>query len=435
MKFILFIKRTFLVFILFAGISAQAQQQWGSFFTTIDANNFHGKKFKLQADIKAEVIEDSASARLWVRVDNQTRPTFFDDMPYAPVREKNWKTYTIEGKIDSSAERIVLGVQLELNGRFYYDNIRLLIEKGKNKWQTIYSSDFEKGLAGWIPGIDSKRTIGINELYTSSAVKDAQKNKNVWLIEGTKIPDYGNSKKNGKFADVNGIKLYYEIFGEGPPLLVLHGNGGSIANASDFYPELIKKYKIIAIDSRAQGRSTDTDQPLTYDQMASDINELLNQLKIDSVYIWGQSDGAILAILMAKDHPEKVKKALAFAPNMQPDSTALHGWVVRGINKTIATSKNPREKKLNVMMRDYPNVSFSDLEKVQAPCLIMGGDRDMIELEHLVKIFQHIPNSQLCILPGATHGASWEQQERFLSILNDFFLSPFSMPGSKDWSE
>jgi pimeloyl-ACP methyl ester carboxylesterase len=87
---------------------------------------------------------------------------------------------------------------------------------------------------------------------------------------------------------VNGIKLYYEIYGQGPPLVVLHGNGGSIKNATGFYPDLIKHYKVIAIDSRAQGRSTDTDKPLTYDQMAADVNSLLEQLQIDSVFIWGQ---------------------------------------------------------------------------------------------------------------------------------------------------
>ncbi|MBN8786126.1 MAG: alpha/beta hydrolase [Terrimonas sp.] len=107
------------------------------------------------------------------------------------------------------------------------------------------------------------------------------------------------------------------------------------------------------------------------------------------------------------------------------------GWVVNWINRDIQTSKNLHEKKLNEIMRGYPNVPFADLEKMHAPCVIMGGDRDMVRLEHLVKLFQHIPNSQLCILPGATHGGAWEQQERFLSIMNDFFLKPFSIPGSK----
>ena len=91
------------------------------------------------------------------------------------------------------------------------------------------------------------------------------------------------------------------------------------------------------------------------------------------------------------------------------------------------------QKKLFEMMRDYPNISFDELHSIKAPCLIMGGDRDVIRLEHLVKLFQNIPNSQLCILPGATHGGAWEQKARFLSIMNDFFLKPFKMPDTRAW--
>ncbi|PVD51151.1 hypothetical protein DC498_15985 [Terrimonas sp.] len=116
------------------------------------------------------------------------------------------------------------------------------------------------------------------------------------------------------------------------------------------------------------------------------------------------------------------------------DRAALHGWVVNWINRDIQAAKSLQEKKLNEMMRDYPDVPIADLEKIQTPCLIMEGDTDMIRLEHLVKLFQHLPNSQLCILPGARHGGAWEQQERFLSIMNDF-LRPFSMPDSKAWVE
>jgi pimeloyl-ACP methyl ester carboxylesterase len=85
------------------------------------------------------------------------------------------------------------------------------------------------------------------------------------------------------------------------------------------------------------------------------------------------------------------------------------------------------------MMRDYPNIPFEKLRTIKAPCLIMGGDRDVIRPEHLVKMFQYIPNSQLCILPGSTHGGAWEKKEMFLQILNDFFTKPFTMPTTEDW--
>ncbi|HPH86720.1 MAG TPA: alpha/beta hydrolase, partial [Ferruginibacter sp.] len=209
--------------------------------------------------------------------------------------------------------------------------------------------------------------------------------------------------------------------------------GGSISSAGSHYPELIKKYKVIAIDSRSQGKSTDTDKPLTYDQMASDVNALLDQLHIDSAFIWGQSDGAILCLQLAMDYPKKVKRVVAYAPNIQPDSSAIFGWAVTAVNRVIKTSTDKHEVKLYEMMRDYPNIPFEKLRTIKAPCLIMGGDRDVIRPEHLVKMFQYIPNSQLCILPGSTHGGAWEKRVMFLQILNDFFTKPFTMPTTEDW--
>lgn len=414
------------------GQHSLAQDTWASFNHSIPVKAYEGKHFKLQAMMKTDVTDDSASARLWARVDKINGTGFFDNMWYRPVRSTEWKNYTIEGRIDTGAEKLVFGALTELNGKFYYDDVKLQVETKKNKWQTIYTEDFEKTLDGWNSGI-AMGNNGKNDLYKPSLQKnDAQKGQYL-LIEGNNVPNYGFNKNAGKFAEVNGIKLYYEIYGEGAPLVVLHGNGGSISNAGSHYPELIKQYKVIAIDSRAQGRSTDTDQPLNYDVMASDVNALLDQLNIDSVFIWGQSDGAILGLIMAMDYPKKVKRVVAYGANVQPDTSAIFPWAVNYMNNLIATSKDAHEVKLNVMMRDFPNIPYEKLHSIKAPVLIMGGDRDVIRPEHLVKMFQNIPNSQLCILPGATHGGSWEKKTEFLQIMNDFFNKPFTMPDTKDW--
>jgi pimeloyl-ACP methyl ester carboxylesterase len=416
----------------FLSINSTAQDTWGSYARSVTTKGYEGKKFKLQADIRALVQDDSASARLWARVDKENGSAFFNNMDNQPVRSNAWKTYHIEGKIDEAATRIYFGALTEMNGKFYFDNFKIAVETSPGKWETIFTDDFEKNLSGWKEGIGFDPN-GVNKLYKTSLQADAVSKSRVLLIEGVTIPNYGSNKKAGKYADVNGIKLYYEVYGQGPPLVILHGNGGSIANAGSHMGELIKKYKVIGIDSRAQGRSGDTDQPLTYDQMAADVNELLNQLHIDSAFIWGQSDGAILCLVMAMDYPKKVKRVVAFAPNTVPDSSAVFGWAVTAVNRTIQNSNDPKEVKLYKMMRDYPNIPYEKLHTITAPCLIMGGDRDVIRPEHLVKMFQNIPNSQLCILPGATHGGAWEQKERFLSIMNDFFLKPFKMPTTEDW--
>jgi pimeloyl-ACP methyl ester carboxylesterase len=412
--------------------TAMAQDTWASWSHAIPVKGYEGKHFRLQAQVKAAAEDDSASARLWARVDKPGGRGYFNNMWKSPIRSTEWKTYSIEGTIDTAAAQFTVGALVELNGKFYYDNFKVEVEKEKGKWTTVYTADFEKDMEGWASGINMGE-YGKNNLFKASLQTDAVLKSKVLLVEADNVPNWGANKKAGKYADVNGIKLYYEIYGDGPPLVVLHGNGGSIASAASHYPDLVKKYKVIAVDSRFQGRSTDTDKPLTYDQMASDVNALLEQLHIDSAFIWGQSDGAILCLVMAMDYPKKVKRVVAYAPNIVPDSSAIFGWAVTAVNRVIKNSKDKKEVKLYEMMRDYPNIPYAKLNTITAPCLIMGGDRDVIRPEHLVKMFQNIPNSQLCILPGATHGGAWEQKEAFLKILNDFFSKPFKMPTTEDW--
>ena len=428
-------KRSFLLFIVMTILTTTqvySQDTWASWASSIPVKGYEGHKFRMQAQVKAETTDDSASARLWARVDKAQGSAYFNNMWLSPIRSKEWKTYTIEGDIDVAAKSLVFGALVELNGKFYYDNFRIEFEKEKGNWATVYTADFEKDMNGFSKGIGMSDQ-GKSQMFDAITQTDPGLKSKVLVITGNGVIDYGNNKKAGKLAEVNGIKLYYEIYGDGPPLVVLHGNGGSISNAASHYPDLVKKYKVIAIDSRSQGHSTDTDQPLTYDQMASDINALLDQLKIDSAYIWGQSDGAILCLVLAMDYPRKVRRVVAYAPNIQPDSSAVYGWAVTAVNRVIAESKDKHEVKLYTMMRDYPNIPYSKLNTITAPCLIMGGDRDVIRPEHLIKMYQNIPNSQLCILPGATHGGAWEQKETFLKIMNDFFTKPFRMPDTKEW--
>jgi pimeloyl-ACP methyl ester carboxylesterase len=410
-----------------------AQDNWVSYSKKISTKNYEGHRFRWQATVRAEIEDDSAWTGIWVRVDKQKGYSFFDNMRDRPIRKREWKTYTVEGTIDTGAYQLAYGILCIYNGKFYFDDVKLEIEQEKGTWQTVFSSGFEDSENSLTQGIQRWES-GINTLYkTEIGSGQAATGTKCLVVEGKNIPTYGMNNKVGKYAAVNGIKLYYEIYGEGPPLVILHGNGGSIGEASTHYSELIKKYKVIAIDSRGQGRSSDTDKPLTYDLMASDVKLLLDQLGIDSVYVWGQSDGAILGLLLAIDYPKKVKKVLAFGANIQPDSNALFSWAINSDAKKIKTETDEKKRKLLVLMRDYPNIPFSKLSQIKAPVLVMAGDRDVIRPEHTLKIFQHIPNAHMCIVPGTTHGASWDKQALFMQLLNDFFDKPFEMPTTEDW--
>src|ERR1051326_708144 len=121
----------------------------------------------------------------------------------------------------------------------------------------------------------------------------------------TGIP-YGDNKTVGKYYEVRGFKMYCEVYGQGQPVLIIHGNGGSISNFAQQIPYFSKKYKVIIADSRNQGKSTDTGDSLTYEMMADDYAALLDVMKIDSAYVIGWSDGGINGLLLAVRHPEKV---------------------------------------------------------------------------------------------------------------------------------
>ncbi len=244
---------------------------------------------------------------------------------------------------------------------------------------------------------------------------------------------YGNNKEAGHYAPVNGIRLYYEIYGEGKPLVLLHGNGGSIAghkNRIEFYK---KYFKVIAIDSRAQGKSIDTvTKSLTYNMMAKDINDLLESIKVDSAYIWGQSDGGILGLLLAIDYPKKVAKAAVFGANTNPGKSAVYDEVDQMVVETLRTTKDTHTRLLYDLLDKEPHISPADLKKIKAPVLVMSGDRDAIRLEHTLAIFNNIPNSNLFIMPGATHFGAYEKPDLFNMVVMDFFTKPFSKVSTVD---
>ena len=174
---------------------------------------------------------------------------------------------------------------------------------------------------------------------------------------------YGNNPKAGKYTNIRGFNMYYEVYGTGKPLLLIHGNGGSIENFKNQIPYFAKNYKVIVADSRAQGKSTDTSDSLTYEMMADDLNALLNKLRVDSCYVIGWSDGGIDGLLLAMRHPEKVKKLAVTGANLWPDTTTiqpdLFQWIVSTNDSLAKVSQLPAvkaQKKLLNLMILHPHI-------------------------------------------------------------------------------
>lgn len=244
---------------------------------------------------------------------------------------------------------------------------------------------------------------------------------------------YGSNPAAGHTFVHDGVKLYYEVYGKGEPLLVIHGNGGSILDMSEQIKYFRTRYRVIAMDSRDQGKSADSSDTITYEKMTDDLAALLDHLKTGPVYVIGWSDGGIEALLLGMRHPEKVKKIAAMAANLNPTDKALRPEAVAFIRSFVndmpaeqrATPQGKRELKATAMMLDEPNIPLDALRTIKAPTLILAGDHDVIDDHHTVDIFQHIENAELAIFPNATHAIPFDDPALFNATVERFFRTPF----------
>lgn len=238
--------------------------------------------------------------------------------------------------------------------------------------------------------------------------------------------DYGNSPEHGGFKKVNGIEMYYEVYGEGEPLILLHGNGGSIKTQKERIKYFSQYFKVIAVDSRAHGKSKDLPgNELTYREMAKDTKVLMDSLHVNNAYVWGQSDGGILALLLAIDYPEKVSKIATFGANAFPGEEAIYKELVDMVEDTLATTTNEHTRKLYKLLAYQPHITDAELNSIKCPVLLMAGDRDAIKTEHTLHIFQEIQKSNLFIMPGATHLGAYQKPDLFNKVLLDFFKKAY----------
>lgn len=255
-----------------------------------------------------------------------------------------------------------------------------------------------------------------------------------YLKNTTGIP-YGNNKAAGKYYPVRGFQMYTETYGAGQPLLIIHGNGGSINNFTNQIPYFSKKYKIILADSRAQGKSKDEGDSLSYEMMADDYAALLDAMKIDSALVIGWSDGGINGLLLAIRHPQKVKKLAVTGANLWPDTTAVFSDVEDLVMPSYTTLKSKSQRtaeekagwKLVRLLVEEPHISLQDLHGVRVPTLVIGGDHDVIRPEHTLLIAQNIPKSYLWILPNSGHSTPLVYTDDFNRNVDAFFSRPYRL--------
>ncbi len=243
---------------------------------------------------------------------------------------------------------------------------------------------------------------------------------------------YGKNEKAGHYVKTRGFNMYYETYGKGEPMLIIHGNGGSISNFLYQIPYFSKTYQVILADSRAQGKSADTGDSLSYEMMTDDLNALLDTLHLDSCYVVGWSDGGINGLLLAMRHTNKVKKLAVTGANLWPDTTAVDPFVYNWgmhYNDTLAKMKQTpqvkNQRKLAHLLSYEPHITVEQLHQIKCPTLVIGGDHDVLLPQHTMLIAQSISKSYLWILPNSGHSTPIFYKDQFNETVGDFFKKPY----------
>ncbi len=250
-------------------------------------------------------------------------------------------------------------------------------------------------------------------------------------IKVTDIVKYGYYTQYADTAHVNGIDIYYETYGEGEPLLLLHGNNQAawaLRHQIDFFRD---KYKVIAVDSRGQGHSTMDKSEMSYTLMAEDMNALLEEINEDSVHIVGWSDGGNTGLTMAMNYPDKVKSLTTMGANLYLKKGVIEKKFMRKVKLEVRivgvvaffNPKNWKDKyRVAKMLLKHPNIDPEDLKDIQIPVMVMAGENDLIMPDHTKLIAESIPNSKLVIIEGADHYAPSDVPDKFNQYVLDFLM-------------
>lgn len=238
----------------------------------------------------------------------------------------------------------------------------------------------------------------------------------------------------GNYMNVNGLKMYYEIKGEGQPLLFIHGGGMCTEAYQLEIKTLSEKYKVIAADNQAQGRTNDIEREISYQNMANDQIALLDSLGIDSVIVFGHSDGGVVGLYMMINNQKRVKKLIVSGTNytaagvLDEFTDLLKGATPELYQNDFFNKLSPDGpehwpvvmEKLKTMWLNEPNISDQELNSILKPTLIIVGDHDMIKINHTIEMFIKIDNSNLFIVPNASHEVLYEKAEFVFPIIFDF---------------
>lgn len=285
------------------------------------------------------------------------------------------------------------------------------------------------------------------------------------LPGATQVNAQGTSAQ-GQYADVNGLKMYYEVHGTGQPLVLLHGGLGGIVEFSQILPTLAKTRQVIAVELQGHGHTADIDRPLSYEQMADDVAALIKNLGLKNADVLGYSMGGGVALQTAIRHPDVVRKLVLVSTPYKRD-----GWYAESNAQDSSMNADTAKAMMQTPVyqfyasvapkpQDWPTIVTKvgqllaqdydwskDVAAMKMPTLILVGDSDRVRPEHAVEMVRLLgggkmdggmapfspnavlPNAQLAMLPGTTHFTILTRADLLLPIVTPFLDAP--MPATK----
>jgi len=248
---------------------------------------------------------------------------------------------------------------------------------------------------------------------------------------------YGSN--HGKYIEVLGRNIYYEEYGKGEPVLMLHGGPGSIANFAKVIPELSKNYRVIAMDTPGQGHS-ERARDVTYQLLAENASAFIDKMGIKKCYVVGLSDGACTGLLLAANRPEVISKVFVSGgfssiDGFNDESKVFWSTVTPEIIEQSLGGLHREYQKLypendwktlindlqNMVNHDKIYITEEKLKRITAKVLLAWGDNDLFTWEHIVYLDKTISNTELMILPGTGHNTFDEQPEMMSLAIKSFF--------------
>ncbi|MDR1405562.1 MAG: alpha/beta hydrolase [Candidatus Methanoplasma sp.] len=220
---------------------------------------------------------------------------------------------------------------------------------------------------------------------------------------------------------VNGIEIHYEVYGTGPPIILLHGNGESMEIFDRLAEDLCSGHTVFLIDTRGHGESQGMDS-FCYADIAEDVAAFITSLNICRPILYGFSDGGIAGLMLASKYPDMLAGLIVSGANLTPKDLKL------GFRIYLRLMYRIKRDPLLKLMLDEPNITESDLRRISVPTLVTAGEKDIVRVSHAEYIADTVQNGRLTVAKDEDHSSYIVNSEKLYPMISGFLAEIIGWP-------